>query len=76
MMRHPMFTHTQDHRRDRRHDDQILHLKVYQVHYGDNDSNLSSKLMQGSSLQTTYEDMSMPLSDQCLDNALKPKKTL
>jgi hypothetical protein len=54
----------------------IQHLKVYQVHYGDNYSNLTSKLMQGSSLQTTYEDMGMPLLDQCLNNALKPKKTL
>ena len=54
----------------------IQHLKVYQVHYGNTDSNLSSKLMQGSSLQTSYEDMGMPLSDKCLDKALNPRESL
>jgi hypothetical protein len=54
----------------------IQHIKVYQVHYGDKDSNLSSKLMQGSSLQTRYEDMGMPLLDKCLENALKPRESL
>ncbi len=52
------------------------HLKVYQVHYGNTDWNLSSKLMQGSSLQTSYEDMGMPLLDKCLDKALIPRESL
>jgi hypothetical protein len=54
----------------------IPHLKVYQLHYGNKDSNLSSKLMQGSSLQTSYEDMGMPLSDKYLDKALNPRELL
>jgi hypothetical protein len=54
----------------------IQHLKVNQAHYGNMDSNLSSKLMQGSSLQTSYEDMGMPLLDKCLDKALIPRESL
>ncbi len=54
----------------------IQHLKVYQVDYGNMDSNLSSKLMQGSSLQTSYEDMGMPLLNKCLDKALNPRESL
>jgi hypothetical protein len=33
----------------------VQHLKVYQVDYGDPDSNLSNKLMQATSLQTIHE---------------------
>ena len=51
----------------------VQHLKVYQVHYGDPDSNLSNKLMQATSLQTLHEDMGMPISDDCLDKALNPR---
>ncbi len=32
--------------------------------------------MQGSSLQTSYEDMGMPLSDKYLDKALNPRELL
>ncbi len=54
----------------------IQHLKVYQVYYGDKDSNISSKLMQGSSLQTRYEDIGMPLLEKCLENAVTPRESL
>jgi hypothetical protein len=54
----------------------VQHLKVYQVHYGDPDSNLSNKLMQATSLQTLHEDMGMPISDDCLDKALNPRRSL
>jgi hypothetical protein len=54
----------------------VQHLKVYQVHYGDPDSNLSNKLMQETSLQTIHEDMFMPISDNCLDKALNPRWSL
>jgi|694.fasta_scaffold57145_5 hypothetical protein len=54
----------------------IQHLKVYQVHHGSQNCNISSKLIQGSSLQTSYEDMGMPISEQCLQKALNPSLSM
>jgi hypothetical protein len=54
----------------------IQHLKVYQVHYGSPNCEISSKLMQGSTLQTSYEDMGMPISEKCLHKAMNPTDSM
>ena len=53
----------------------VQHLKVYHVHYGQPDSDMSEQLMKATSLQILNEDMGVPVSDICLENALHPNES-
>ena len=53
----------------------VQHLKVYHVHYGVPDSDMSEQLMKATSLQIINEDMGVPVSDICLENALHPNES-
>ena len=54
----------------------IQHLKVFQVHYGKPECMLSSKLIEGTSIQSIYEEMGMPISERSLQRALNPSESL
>jgi hypothetical protein len=49
------------------------HQKVFLVHFGLPDSQLSDQLMKAVSMQILCEDLGMPISIACLENALHPK---
>ena len=57
---------------------EIQHLKVYQVHHdhGTPNCDISSKLMQGTSLQMNFEEMGMPILEETLKKALNPSVTM
>jgi hypothetical protein len=54
----------------------VIHQKVYSIHFGLPDSQLSDQLMKAVSMQILHEDMGMPISIACLENALHPKITM
>ncbi len=51
----------------------VQHQKVYLVHFGLPDLQLSDQLMKAVSMQILHEDLGMPISIACLENALHPK---
>jgi hypothetical protein len=51
----------------------VQHQEVFLVHFGLPDSQLSDQLMKAVSMQILYEDLGMPISIACLENALHPK---
>jgi len=53
----------------------VQHLKVFHVHYGQPDSDMSQQLMKAMSFQIINEDMGVPVSDICLENALHPNES-
>jgi hypothetical protein len=53
----------------------VQHLKVFHVHYGQPDSDMSQQLMKAMSLQIIDEDMGVPVSDICLEKALHPNES-
>jgi hypothetical protein len=53
----------------------VQHLKVFHVHYGQPDSDMSQQLMKSMSFQIIHEDMGVPVSDKCLENALHPNES-
>ena len=54
----------------------VQHWKVYSVHFGLPDSRVSDQLMKAVSMQILHEDLGMPISIACLENALHPKITM
>jgi hypothetical protein len=50
----------------------VQHRKVFQVHYGCPDSDISKQLMKAVSMQTIYEGMGCPISDGCLQRSMSP----
>ena len=50
----------------------VQHRKVYEVHFGDDDSELSQKLMAATTLQVANEDMGVPISKECLLKTTNP----
>ncbi len=50
----------------------IQHWKVFHVHFGLEDSKMSSQLMQGISIQLIDEDMGVPISEESLIKANSP----
>jgi hypothetical protein len=54
----------------------VQHKKVYLVHFGLLDSQLSVQLMKAVSMQILHEDQRMPISIACLENALHPKTSM
>ena len=50
----------------------VQHLKVYPVHFGIPDSELSHKLMQATALQVVHENMGMPISNDFLNKVMNP----
>jgi hypothetical protein len=50
----------------------VQHRKVYEVHFGDDDSELSHKLMAATTLQVSNEDMGVPISHECLVKTTNP----
>jgi len=44
-------------------------------HYSSCDSDMSEQLMKATSLQIIDEDMGVPVSDICLENALHPNES-
>ena len=53
----------------------VQHLKVFHVHYGQPDSDMSQQLMKAVSLQIIDEDKGVPVSDLCLEKALHPNES-
>jgi hypothetical protein len=51
----------------------VQHQKVYLVHFGLPDLQLSDQLMKAASMQILHEDLGMPILIACLENALHPK---
>jgi hypothetical protein len=51
----------------------VQHRKVFLVHFGLPDLQLSDQLMKAVSMQILHEDLGMPISIACLKNALHPK---
>jgi hypothetical protein len=51
----------------------VQHQKVCSVHFGLPDLQLSDRLMKAVSVQILHEDIGMPNSNACLENALHPK---
>ena len=51
----------------------IQHWKVFHVHFGLEESNISSQLMQGISIQLIDEDMGVPISEEILVKANSPE---
>ncbi len=54
----------------------IQHQKVYSIHFGLPNSRLSDQLMKAVSMQILHEDLGMPITITCLENALHPKITM
>ncbi len=54
----------------------VQHQKVYSVHFGLPDSQLSDQLMKAVLMQILHEDLGMPITIACLENALHPKITM
>ena len=50
----------------------VQHRKVFQVHYGCPDSDISTQLMKAVSMQTIYQGMGSPISDECLQRSMSP----
>jgi hypothetical protein len=50
----------------------IQHWKVFHVHFGLPESEISPKLMKGISIQLIDEDMGVPITDECLLKANLP----
>jgi hypothetical protein len=53
----------------------VQHLKVFHVHYGQSDSDMSQQLMKAMSLQIVDEDMGVPVSEISLEKALHPNES-
>jgi hypothetical protein len=53
----------------------VQHLKVFHVHYGQPDSDMSQQLMKAMSLQIIDKDMGVPVSDICLEKAFHPNES-
>jgi hypothetical protein len=51
----------------------IQHWKVFHVHFGLEESTISSQLMQGISIQLIDEDMGVPISEDSLIKANSPE---
>ncbi len=51
----------------------VQHWKVYLVHFGLPDLQVSDQLTKAVSMQIFHEDLGMPISIACLENALYPK---
>jgi hypothetical protein len=51
----------------------IQHWKVFHVHFGLEESNISSQLMQGISIQLIDEDLGVPISKESLIKANSPE---
>jgi hypothetical protein len=51
----------------------IQHWKVFHVHFGLEESKISSQLMQGISIQLIDEDMGVPISEESLIKANSPE---
>jgi hypothetical protein len=51
----------------------VMHQKVYSVHFGLRDSQLSDQLMKAVPMQIFHEDLRMPITIACLEKALHPK---
>jgi hypothetical protein len=51
----------------------VQHQKVCLVHFGLPDLKLSDQLIKAVSIQILHEDLGMPISIACLENALHPK---
>ena len=54
----------------------VQYRKVYSIHFGLPDSQLSDQLMKVVLMQILYEDLGMPITIACLENALHPKITM
>jgi hypothetical protein len=54
----------------------VQQRKVYSVHFGLPDSQLSDTSMKAVSMQILHEDLGMPITIACLENALHPKITM
>jgi hypothetical protein len=54
----------------------VQYQKVFPVHFGLPDSKPSDQLMKAVSMQIIHEDLGMPISNACLENALHPKISL
>ena len=50
----------------------IQHWKVFHVHFGLEESKISSQLMKGISIQLIDEDMGVPISEESLIKANSP----
>jgi hypothetical protein len=51
----------------------VQHQKVYSIHFGLPDSQLSDQLMKTVSMQILHEDLGIPITIACLEKALHPK---
>ncbi len=51
----------------------VQHQKVYLVHFGLPDLQLSDQLLKAVLIQILHEDLGMPISIACLEHALHPK---
>jgi hypothetical protein len=51
----------------------VQHQKVYFIHFGLPDSQLSDQLMKAVSMQILHEDLGMPITIACLEMPLHPK---
>jgi hypothetical protein len=51
----------------------VQHQKVYSIHFGLPDSQLSDQLMKAVSMHILHEDLGMPITIACLEKALHPK---
>ena len=51
----------------------IQHWKVFHVHFGLEESKMSSQIMKGISIQLIDEDMGVPISEDCLIKAKSPE---
>jgi hypothetical protein len=51
----------------------VQHQKMYSIHFGLPDSQLSDQLMKPVSMQILHEDLGMPITIACLEKANHPK---
>jgi hypothetical protein len=51
----------------------VQHKKLFLVHFGFPDLQLGDQLKKAVSMQILHEDLGMPISIACLENALHPK---
>ncbi len=54
----------------------VQHQKVYLLHFGLPDLQLSDQVMKAVSMKILHEDLGMQISIACLENVLHPKMTM
>ncbi len=72
-MWYSLCSHTKDHQWSWSHNDKIQHWKVFHVHFGLEESKISSQLMHGISIQLIDKDMGVPISEDSLIKAISPE---